>query len=80
MPGFYLGTKSWGGSAIYQWAFIACQGPWDVFLPCVAHVQQGIKQLVCLLSVSIKIGKSQHLSECMVNKWDTVVLEINARY
>ena len=36
----------------------------------ITHAQQGV---VYLLFVSIKIGKSQHLSECMVNKWDKMV-------
>ena len=30
-PGFYLATKIWGGSAINEWANLACQVPWDVY-------------------------------------------------
>ena len=29
---FHLATKIWGGSAINEWAYSACQVPWDVFL------------------------------------------------
>ena len=45
------------------------------YYPAFAHAQQGVKQSVCLSSVavSIKIGKSQHLSKCRVNKWDKMV-------
>jgi hypothetical protein len=31
LPGFLLATKIWGGSAINEWAYVACQIPWDVF-------------------------------------------------
>ena len=41
--------------------------------PVCAHAQQGVKQSVCLSSISIKIGKSQHLSKSRVNKWDKMV-------
>jgi hypothetical protein len=31
MAGFLLATKIWGGSAINEWAYVACQIHWDVF-------------------------------------------------
>ena len=30
--GFHLATKIWGGSALNEWAYLAHQVPWDVFL------------------------------------------------
>ena len=33
----------------------------------------GLSVVCCLSSVSIKIGKSQHLGESRVNKWDKMV-------
>ena len=32
LSGFHLATKIWGGSAINEWAYLARQVPWDVFL------------------------------------------------
>ena len=32
LSGFHLAMKIWGGSAINEWAYLARQVPWDIFL------------------------------------------------